>query len=384
MKFAYLILILLIFFTNCKKRLYFDEKYTLKQDTNRIVIEIDKHSTNLSKCYQYILLGDTDFLAILNRQQNGIDIYDVVTRKKKKEVFIKKDGTNSFARIMGFLVKNHDTIIVVNQQPQLIGIINWEGELLKKIPYLVDIYGRKIQSALDFSLIPPSIEGNELFINQFYRADESSGILTIAKQKHSNINIKVNLNTGECIFLPQRYPEELVGHNISNMKFYKTLGYNDCFVYHFSIINGLFVSDENSSFERKTIETNYNLKLPEKEGPRSNMKKYVMFYLKFDEVQKILYDRYRECYYLVIRKRQDYLETNMDLRKFIYPNCYIIILDKNFKHMGDVYLPDNTYSYKLMFCTPTGLYISEDHINNSTYSENVIRFRLFTLDKTNN
>jgi predicted DNA-binding transcriptional regulator YafY len=49
--------------------------------------------------------------------------------------------------------------------------------------------------------------------------------------------------------------------------------------------------------------------------------------------------------------------------------------------MGDVFLPDNTYSLKMMFITPQGLYISEDHINNPAFSEDYMRFRLFTLER---
>ena len=67
-------------------------------------------------------------------------------------------------------------------------------------------------------------------------------------------------------------------------------------------------------------------------------------------------------------------------RVFI-PDCFIIIIDKNFKFMGEVYLPDNTYSFKMTFVTPKGLCISEDNINNPSYSEDFMQFRLFNLEK---
>jgi hypothetical protein len=82
-----------------------------------------------------------------------------------------------------------------------------------------------------------------------------------------------------------------------------------------------------------------------------------------------------------VRKRLDDFKEDDFKTKFLYPYCYIIILDKDFKHMGDVHLPDNKYSYKEIFITKEGVYISEDHIENPTFSEDAMRFRLFKIKK---
>jgi hypothetical protein len=104
--------------------------------------------------------------------------------------------------------------------------------------------------------------------------------------------------------------------------------------------------------------------------------------LSIDEIQDMYYDKYRECYYIVIRKREKVLINGTAMNnRFIYPNCYILILDKNLKHMGEVFLPDDIYSFKMMFITPDGLYISEDNVNNPSFSEDYMRFKLFKLAK---
>ena len=85
-------------------------------------------------------------------------------------------------------------------------------------------------------------------------------------------------------------------------------------------------------------------------------------------------------------EKEENIDKNMDLRtKLMYPEkSLIVILDKNLKHMGDVILPYNTYSAKMTFITPEGLYISEDNINNPTFSEDYMRFRLFRIKELRN
>ncbi|MDX9904717.1 MAG: hypothetical protein RB288_11655, partial [Bacteroidales bacterium] len=104
--------------------------------------------------------------------------------------------------------------------------------------------------------------------------------------------------------------------------------------------------------------------------------------ISHDEIVDILYDAFRECYYVFVRKRSKDNANEINI-KFLYPDCFILILDKNLKHMGEVFLPDNTYSFKMKFITPEGLYISEDHVNNPTFDENYMRFRLFKLVELN-
>jgi hypothetical protein len=64
---------------------------------------------------------------------------------------------------------------------------------------------------------------------------------------------------------------------------------------------------------------------------------------------------------------------------FLFPNCFIAIFDVDFKHKGDVDFPDNIYSFTNLFITEKGIYISEDHVDNPTYTEDAMRFRLFKI-----
>ena len=117
----------------------------------------------------------------------------------------------------------------------------------------------------------------------------------------------------------------------------------------------------------------------------SSLNKGLNNMLIHDEVKNLYYDEYRECYYVIIRKREEnYIENSSIITKFLYPNCFILILDKNLNHIGEVHFPKDVYSFQMVFITNKGLYISEDNVENPSFSEDYMRFRLFTLERNKN
>jgi len=138
-------------------------------------------------------------------------------------------------------------------------------------------------------------------------------------------------------------------------------------------------NDNHKKFISIPLEMNYDLKISYK--AKSNLKKGLEEKLIHDEIINIYYDKYRECYYLIIRKREpNYIRNSSITTHFIYPDCFILVLDKNLHYLGEVYFPKDIYSFNMMFITHKGLYISEDNINNPLFSEDYMRFRLFTLE----
>lgn len=376
-------LVTLVFTYSCNKtKNGYKSRYTLAPTEETIEIKLRKESKNYSPSIQYLQAFDSNYLYMANHNRNSIEVYNLDTRKLIKEVKINREGTNSFGNFLGFVVKNFDTIIVINQMPQLIGLVNPDGEILKKISYSQDINGRRIQSTNPRGGSRAFFIDNDLYVSQIYRADESSGIFTSEKQKHSYLNFKVDIKKGQCQFLPLVYPKEIIDQDISYMNIWRTAGFNNDLVYTFGIMNNILISHD-SKFEIKPFETNYEMNLPEKQWKYMNdIMGAGRYGLEHDEVQEIFYDQYRECYYIVVRTREEDKMKEVDLRtKHIYPKSMITILDKNLKHMGDVFLPDDTYSTKGLFITEKGVYISEDHVNNPSFSEDYMRFRFFKLEK---
>jgi hypothetical protein len=195
--------------------------------------------------------------------------------------------------------------------------------------------------------------------------------------------VETNIATNQVKTLPIRYPAQLVGKDIFNMSKCWELGNNDEMVFGFSIFNDIFAS--NKQDELKTISTNLKYQMKLQEGMSkfsSDLNGFLNYEQSTDIIWNILYDKYREVYYILIRKRATSEDKIDHSPKYaVYPNCMILIMDKEFNKLGEQHFPENKYLFNSIFITTKGLYISEDHVDNPTYNEDVMKFRLFKLKK---
>jgi hypothetical protein len=373
----------IILFSCTQKPSNHNNIYTLEPTDEKINIKLESKEKNLSFCTEYFSSKDSNYIAILNEKYNRIDVFNTLASKLVKSIEIKMEGNNSFFSVIGFTIKNLDTVLAVSLVPQFIGVINGRGEVLKKIPYEKDISGSKNEPSFAEYGGRPILVNNTLYLSQGYRAVESKGLLTATKHKYTNVSIAIDIKTGECKRLPLTYPSGLIGKDISGMNVSRVLGFNNSFIYHFGIFDSLYVTNDHLKFKYVKLESNYKFKFPEDNYKyMADMERGMKYLLSRDEVQDFYYDRYRKCYYLVVRQRNEDLGKSPDFRtKFVYPHCFIVILDNNLNNMGEVFFPDDTYSFKMMFITENGLYISEDHVNNPSFNEDAMRFRLFKLKK---
>jgi hypothetical protein len=368
---------------SCHKEEYLKNKFSLEPSNNTVNINIDSDTRNLSPCIQYFTYYDSNYLAILNEDLNTIKVYNLDSRELIKKIESKKEGSNAFPEIMAFIINSLDTIFAVSVRPALIGIINNKGEILKKISFGKDHQGKFYKLTIPWAGQKPILHDNKIFLGQIYGSMESNGILSLEEQKSTNISLSIDLISGESTFYPLTYPRSLIDKDISNMHVCRVLGYNNYFVYNFGLIDSLFVTKDHLRFERFSIKTNYKFNFANRHWEYiKDMKKGLEYDLHHDEVKNIFYDKFRECYYLVVRERENDLDNTADMVVPLqYPHCFIIILDKQFDYMGEVHFPDNTYSFHMVFVGPQGLYISLDHVKNPTFDENYMRFKLFTLKK---
>ena len=97
----------------------------------------------------------------------------------------------------------------------------------------------------------------------------------------------------------------------------------------------------------------------------------------------LLYDQYRDIYYRIAYPATE-IDKNIkgiELKQYGRKNFSIIILDKDFNIIGETLFPDYTYNSTLMFIHEDGLYISDSHYLNPTFSDDILSFKLFTLEK---
>ncbi len=369
-----------LFLFNCNnQKTIKNNKVSLEPTNDSIFIKIGKEEVNQTFLNQYFSEKDSNYLAILNDRNNTIYIYNLDKQKLLKKIRVEKEGENAFLGTFGYVIKNLDTIILISNWPPRIGILDGNGKILKTISSEKDEKGVWLSHAIPWVGQRGMLNGNNLLLIQELAVRKYSGKLTSDDLKQYKIAISINLENGNIISLPLNFTEKLVGQDIFSMSKCWEKGYNDCFVFSFSILGNLFVTQDYSGYREVPLGTDYQLKLAENLSKYStDLQSFLKYEMETDVIRSIYYDKFREYYYILIRTRETETHKKEPSRaNALYPNCFIIILDKDFKHLGDVYFPKNTYSFNNIFITQKGVYISEDHINNPTFSEDAMKYRLF-------
>ena len=383
-KYFWLIIPVVLTLRSCVGSGSYKDLFTLEPAKNPLEVPIGSETKNFVNYSQFVKIDGVNYLGVLNYERNRIEIYDLNSGILVRKLQISNEGPEAFGELSGFFIESLDSLIVDCFYQRIAGVVNGQGKILKKIPYQMDINGRQFRITMPWFGLRPYKIGNIINFLQVYQADESMGILTEEKRKETFLNVALNTITGESITLPLTYPEEMVGRDITQTtNVMRTKGSDGCFVYHFWNLGDLFITDDHKSFSKIHIESNYSFKFnTEHYKYISDIRGAMNNSLSHDMVRDMLYDEYRKCYYIFIMKRNENLDTGGDIfLKMKFPDCFILILDKDLKHMGEVFLPDNIYSFQFSFITPEGLYISEDHPNNPDFDEDFMRFRLFKLVK---
>jgi hypothetical protein len=367
---------------NCKEKILYKNSYTLLKNDDSIIIRLTPISNNRTNCLQYLVDDGTNYLAVLSRNNDAIEIYNLDEEELQNVIKINKEGPNSLSNVTGFVMRSLDSVIVVSSVPPDIGIYDKNGNQLKKINYSMDINGIKISSPDAGLGRKPLLIGDSVFIMPYINIYDPSNILSETSNENNYLNVCVNIITGRSLLSGIKLPDELVGQDVTGIHVWRELGFNNQFIYSFNLLNGLYLTSDHRTFEKRELETNYTLNIKSDlfKGRSLSFNAAMAYYFSFDEVLRIHYDSFRECYYIVVNKKIMDFENVSDFRVLgLYPSFYIIILDKYLNYLGDVFFPDNEYNCHMMFITPKGLHISEDHINNQTFSEDYMRFRLFKL-----
>ena len=378
-------LLLMALILSCSAPGKYNNRYSLVADEKIKKLALGKESSNFLFHYQYVNLGDNEYFAVTNVKQNRIEVYDFKAENLFKEIQFYNEGPESFGFLTTSFMEDTNSFIVNCGWRRTIGFSDGSGHVTKELYYGEDVNGRAFQPSSQWLNLRPIKAGETVNFAQQYniQAENTGGILTAPLQKESYVNVALDLVSGECVTSPLTYPEEVIGKDIINgYTMIRTLGKDDCFVYLFNM-EYLFVTCDHQSFRKIPLEVSYKMKFNNDNARYLyDLKGSITNTLRYDSFLDMMYDNYRDCYYLIIQKRDDNLDVDSDIFLLSkYCDCLILILNSNFSYLGEVFLPGNTYSYKTTFVTPEGLYISEDHPNNPDFDEDFMRFRLFRLEK---
>ena len=108
-------------------------------------------------------------------------------------------------------------------------------------------------------------------------------------------------------------------------------------------------------------------------------------YMEKGKYWNLMYDKYRDVYYRFVEMpceladgEDPYDEFTPKKREFS-----VIVLDKDFRIIGETKFPDNKYFIRMSFVGRDGLYISENNLGNPEFDEDKLVFACFKLEDIN-
>ena len=323
-----------------------------------------------------------EYITFQNANLNDILFY----KKYEKDHFLKKsymmEGDKGVGRFTGYWIEDFDRIYLTSVfQPEILRVDTADNIIAKyKYPKTTDGHPLIPHCSMSVRYTPGVIINNKIYISQRVYPGQalsntylSATIDTITKEveKHP-------------FLFPDFLPENIDMNKLNGIEH----GYSRCFsgsdfVYSFSYNENIYVASiDHKDIREIPVKSKYIPALKKLEPRPDDMNEGAKMLCEAPMYGNLLYDKYRDVYY-----RFAYPETVMedqpyyvDIVKSGRKKFSIIILDKNFNIIGETLFPEYVYS-KVFFIDKKGLYISNSHLMNPEFEEDVLSFQCFELKK---
>lgn len=303
------------------------------------------------------LIGDTS-LAIFNSPMNNICLFDWVTGKEKLKIRLQKEGPNAVNGIRGFYIQSKDSIWLYNDWKKDVYLVDADGILrekrcLQKLLYPIVERSYSV-SPFPQTNVPIERVGNKLIL-QGMNDVLSNGVLPAA-------TVLYDWNTNK-LDIENPYPSVYANKDKINDE-WNTFAYRQV-PYTLNnkkeIVSGFPASDSIVVYNMNTDSyTSFFAGYSEE----TNIKPYISTsrtatqrnYLEQYQYTSVLYDTYRDLYYrLVVLPKVDYDLNDITTQQ---KDLAVIILNKDFKKVGEYCLEHDRYMYINAFVASEGLCIN--------------------------
>lgn len=326
-----------------------------------------------------------NYLSFQNLPESEILIYSIESQDLAKRLCVNTEGDNSVpVGFGGYYIADMNHIFIPSMYVSTIFVVDTMENVNQKIDYSKTKDSQQLIPFIPSDKSQMAFVGNDLYIPQTMNL--RLGDKTIEKSP-----IKVVLDTIENTVeaLPMRFPP-LINH-----KDFGTVGafgaeysccYNgDSFIYSFNADEDLYVtSSAHDKIEKKKAKSKYINEVTVFRSNEEDFQKMLKAQCEHASYGKILYDKYRDIYYRFVYSSgeiNDYSGDYLDLFRSGRKSFSIMILDNQLNVVGETLFPAYTYNSNLSFVLENGLYISLSHINNPDYSDDVLRFQKFEVEK---
>jgi hypothetical protein len=336
--------------------------------------------------FPYIDKSGREYLTFGSRINNSILFYDLPTGKYLFDVKPEREGPDGIGRCTGYYIEDLDNIYITSYEK--FGLVKTDTTATVKrfIAYGKTNSGYNVvpgYTSKSYPCQPTVFYDRKIYITQKpYQASKIS---------ETPVTVAIDTIAGVITEHPFRFPNLLTDDELRVLLIGP--GFSRDFngkqlVYSFHIDENIYITD---------METDEIKKIPARSKHIDNNALSSLKRLKYPETselackmlpetscyENICYDKYRDVYYrftqIGVEQRTDAGITPEVLWESGPAQFSVIIPDKDFNIIGETLFPKYTYNPTVAFVHKNGLYISDSHILNPSFDENVPGFTCFTL-----
>ena len=351
-------------------------------ESKKITLPCDENSYFLSKSIFQFEEDGKEYLHFENSRKGLYEIitFDLEKQEVHKRLPIEQEGPNGIPAMYGSKpYPDSNNYLIFQSTAFRISQMNGEGIIERN--YQLKSPGRFVRVILStFCYLPSFVRDSVLYFDQ-----------RVASKKKRNlpnypIFAALDLNTGELDWAPLNFPTTFNGdysHIQSGDSF--TYDYNykdDRLVCSFIESDSIMVTDDLINVKWYNAKSRFlDSMTPYINEPTED----VYDLIRNEEKAKywhLMYDKYRDVYYRFAEMPCELAENEDPYDEFA-PRARefsVIVLDKDFRIIGETKFPGKKYFYKMSFVGRDGLYISENNLANPEFDENKLVFACFKLE----
>ena len=351
-------------------------------ESKKVTLPCDENTYFLSKSIFQFEEDGKEYLHFENSRKGQYEIitFDLEKQDVHKRLPIAPEGPNGIPAMYGSKPFPDSKNYLISQTLAFrVTQMDGDGNVLRN--YQLKSPGRFVRIMLgSFCYYPSFVRDSILYFNQ-----------PVASRKKRNLDrypifATLDLRTGELGFAPLDFPKTFKGD-------YSHIRSGDSFTYDYNYKENRLVC---SFLESDSIMVTDDLTHTKWYNAKSQFLDSMIPYLNDagDDVQDIIrrkqkakywhimYDKYRDVYYRfaempceLAKDENPYDEFSHKSREFS-----VIILDKDFRIIGETKFPGNKYFIRMSFVGRDGLYISENNLGNPDFDEDKLVFACFALE----
>lgn len=362
-----------LFIQSCADPTKHQNYLVIEPTSQSLLLPVNDSTSNVSDGLTYLSMNTLIFN--LNWSQNSIQIYELSSGKKVKDLKFDYEGPFGVLDIMGIYPHSVDSIFLFNQLTPQITLIDTSGRIKSKLTYQTpDMYSPAFIHNAYFSS-PPILKGDKMIVKTHFYGPLQNLTQEILQTKE--LVYEIDLQSGKSRFLDFIFPKDYMP---DGLKLFEPSIAKGAGKYVYSLFGDhrlFFVEEFGDTLQSVNAKSEFlpeNLPLFPLQGDGLDFRKYSYYSPHYESLD---YDPYREVF---IRFAFHPFEQNesvppSEMRNHSGPFS-IQVFDKNLNLMSETPFPANKYHPFDYFITPEGIYISTSHPLNPEIKEDEMKFEL--------